>query len=81
MHIQMDDYPTHSCDAKCGRVSLLQVHDRTTELIEKLPLQGLGIEVTNHFFCGTILNREFVVADSVGDKVESTIEVFSPLAA
>ena len=77
----MDDYPTHSCDAKCGRVSLLQVHDRRTELIEKLPLQGLGVEITNHLFCGTILNREFVVIDSVGDKVKSTIEMLSSLAA
>jgi hypothetical protein len=44
-------------------------------------LQGLREEVADHLFGRTILDREFIGIDSVGDEVESAVEMFSSLAA
>jgi hypothetical protein len=61
--------------------SHLQVHNETSEFVEEFALQGFGKEITNHFFGGTVFNRQFVLVDAVSDEVESTIEMFSSLAA
>jgi hypothetical protein len=49
--------------------SLLQVHDEASKFIEEFALQGFDEEIANHLFHGTILNREFIVVDAVGDEI------------
>ena len=44
-------------------------------------MQRLGIEITGHLFGRTILDREFVRIDTVGDEVEATTEMFGSFAA
>jgi hypothetical protein len=61
--------------------SCLQVHNDTSEFVEEFALQGLSKEVTDHFLSGTLFNRQFILVDAVSDEVESTIEMFSSLAA
>jgi hypothetical protein len=61
--------------------SCLQVHNETSEFVEEFALQGFSKEVTDHFLSGTVFNRQFVLVDAVSDEVESTIEMFSSLAA
>ena len=68
-------FPTRSCDAKCSRASLLQVHDESLELAEELSLQGLGEEVSDHLFSWWVLEGKIFPADVVGDEAESAIEV------
>ena len=64
-----------------GIVSLLQVHDEFSELVKKLALKRLSKIVADHLFRGTILNGEFIVVDSVSDKIESAVEMFGSFAA
>jgi hypothetical protein len=61
--------------------SCLQVHNETLEFVEEFALQGFSKEFTDHFLSGTVFNRQFVLVDAVSDEVESTIEMFSSLAA
>jgi hypothetical protein len=44
-------------------------------------LQRLGIKSPHHLFSRTILDREFIGIDTVGDEVEATIEMFGSFAA
>ena len=62
-------------------ISLLQVHDESTEFVEELALEGFSEEIADHLFCGTILNREISNVDAVGDEIETAIEVLGALAA
>ena len=54
------------------RVSLFQIHDECSEF---------GKEVSGYLFRLAILHREILHIDVVGDKVESTVEMFGSLAA
>jgi hypothetical protein len=55
-----------SCDAKCSRVSLLQVHDESSELEEELSLQGFSKEDSDRLFRGTMLDGKIFHVDEVG---------------
>ena len=77
----MNDCPTHSCDETCRWESVLQVHDEFAKLVEKFALQGFGEEISDHLFSRTIVDREFIGIDAVGDEVETTVEMFGSLAA
>ena len=65
----------HTPAMRSVRWSLLQVHNRCSELVEELALKGFSEEISDHLFCGTILDRKIVVVDAVGDEVESAIEM------
>ena len=44
-------------------------------------MQRLGIEITSHLFGRTVLNREFMRIDMVGDEIEATIDMFGSFVA
>jgi hypothetical protein len=44
-------------------------------------LQRLGAKISDHLFGRTILDREFIRIDTVGDEAEATVEMFGSLAA
>ena len=44
-------------------------------------MQRLSVEITVHLFGRTVLDREFVGIDTVGDEVEATIEMFGSFTA
>ena len=46
-----------------------------------ISLLDVGIEIANHLFGRTILDREIIGIDTVGDEVESTVEMFGSFAA
>ena len=62
-------------------ISLLQVHNQSTEFAEELALKGFGEEIADHLFRGTTLNREISNVNAVGDEIETAIEVLGALAA
>ena len=63
------------------QVSLLQIHDECSELVEELSLEGFGKEVSDHLFRWTIFNGEILHIDAIGDKIEATFEMLGSLAA
>ena len=44
-------------------------------------MQRLGVKISNHLFGRTILDREFIRIDAVGDEIEAAVEMFGSLAA
>ena len=44
-------------------------------------MQRLGVKISDHLFGRTILDREFIGIDAVGDEIEAAVEMFGSLAA
>ena len=64
------------------RVSLLQIHDDCSELVEELSLKGFGKEVSDHLFRWSILDGDILhTIDAVGDKIKLAVEMRDSLAA
>jgi hypothetical protein len=52
-------------------------HNLVAEFVEELALKRLGEEVRNHFFGRTVLNRNFLSGNAVGDKKIPNVDVTS----
>ena len=44
-------------------------------------MQRLGVKISDHLFSRTILDREFMRIDAVGDEIEAAVEMFGSFAA
>jgi hypothetical protein len=60
---------------------VLQVHDEFAKLVKEFSLQRLSEVISRHRFRRTIIDREFLGADAIGDEIESTVETFGSFAA
>ena len=56
-------------------------HDLIMEFIEQCPLESLGEVVGHHLLGGTVLDRDFVARDPVGDEEIPDVNVAGALPA
>ena len=58
----------------------LHTHDGITKLLEQLPLQGLGKEISQHLRCGPESNFQISLTDLVCKEEVTDVQCPGPLA-